>query len=382
MPFDSLGQPQSGALLYVLPSGCAADAPYAADIAALRAAGLRVVTMAPAAWAGPSRQAAALPQGGVSGVLRAAWFAWRQRGVSRMAALAMGGRVAAEARQQRCGAIHAAAADASATAALIGGLLAGLPVTLAVQGCDVYVAPRDLALKIDAATAIAAPCRDLAEDLRRIAPRAPIAVVPRGVDPAWFAPAVGGVRIYRVLCLAPLRPQAGIEVLIAALAALPAALRPGVDVVGEGSLRAALEAEAAAAGVAGSLRFLGPRGRRWVAAQGPRYLGLVSPGIIAPDGDRDPAPEGVLQGMALGLPVVASRLMGLREMVTAECGHLVPPGDVAALATGLRWLSVMSEEHRRQLGRAARDRVLGHFTAAARARALVALSGPRAAVPA
>lgn len=97
---------------------------------------------------------------------------------------------------------------------------------------------------------------------------------------------------------------------------------------------------------------------------------MVAPGIVAPDGDRDPAPVAVLQAMALELPVVASSLMGLRQIVQPDSGHLVPPGEAVPLARALSWLSIMPEDHRRRLGRSGRDRILGGYTMADRAVAL------------
>ncbi len=46
-----------------------------------------------------------------------------------------------------------------------------------------------------------------------------------------------------------------------------------------------------------------------------------------------------LTAMSLGTPLVASRIAGLEELITAaECGNLVPVGDPEALATGLETL--------------------------------------------
>ncbi|HST68372.1 MAG TPA: glycosyltransferase family 4 protein [Solirubrobacterales bacterium] len=68
----------------------------------------------------------------------------------------------------------------------------------------------------------------------------------------------------------------------------------------------------------------------------------------------DAVPWAVLEAMAAGLPVVASGVGSIPEMV-GDTGEVVPPGDVEALAAALRRLR--DPERRRQLGEAAQARV-------------------------
>jgi glycosyltransferase involved in cell wall biosynthesis len=65
--------------------------------------------------------------------------------------------------------------------------------------------------------------------------------------------------------------------------------------------------------------------------------------------------------MAMGLPVVASRVGGIPEEVGAEAALLVEPGDVDGTAAAIVRL-VDSPQLRRQLGAAARGRVAAQFT--------------------
>lgn len=70
----------------------------------------------------------------------------------------------------------------------------------------------------------------------------------------------------------------------------------------------------------------------------------------------------VLEAMAFGLPVVASNVGGLPELVEdGVTGLLVPPGDVKALADSLTRL-LRDPELRARMGRAGRERVLCEFT--------------------
>lgn len=76
-------------------------------------------------------------------------------------------------------------------------------------------------------------------------------------------------------------------------------------------------------------------------------------------------PRTHLEAMALGLPVVGTRIAGVPEqIVDGETGLLVPPSDPAALADALETL-LASEPLRRRMGSAARDRALERFSTAA-----------------
>lgn len=76
----------------------------------------------------------------------------------------------------------------------------------------------------------------------------------------------------------------------------------------------------------------------------------------------DNAPMTVIEAMSCGKPVVATSAGGASEYaVDRECGLIVPPADVAALAEALSEL-VTNDALRRQLGRNARERAVEHFT--------------------
>lgn len=80
-----------------------------------------------------------------------------------------------------------------------------------------------------------------------------------------------------------------------------------------------------------------------------------------------------LEALACGVPVIASAVGGLREIVTdGQCGLLVPPGDAAALARALRTL-LTDEPLRARLSASARLRAQ-HFALQRRSRELVSLA--------
>jgi len=102
-----------------------------------------------------------------------------------------------------------------------------------------------------------------------------------------------------------------------------------LHLIGDGPLRAELEARADAAGLADRVRFLGNRDD--VAEQ----LGQLDGFVLSTT-----AAEGfgivLIEALAAGVPVVASDVPACREVLRdGRLGTLVPPGDAGALARAL-----------------------------------------------
>lgn len=301
--------------------------------------------------------------------------AWRfirtQRAFPSRALLRAGARVALAVRRAGASHIHAHFAHSSAATAITAARLSGVTVSFIGHGCDIYGDPVDLVPKLTAADVVFATCADMAADFRAMAPGVRAVVAHCGIDPDCFAPRQGQ-RNGRLLAIGRLVEQKGYPVLFQALARMPAVRRPLIDIVGAGPLEAELAALAEGLGVAGSVRFLGARASSWIAANGPDYLGFVAPFVIGANGDRGSSPTVVKEALAMGLPVVASALMGIKEMVTPACGRLVPPGDAAALATALDWLAALEEPERAILAAAGRQRAEADYTLTAQVQIMTA----------
>lgn len=158
-----------------------------------------------------------------------------------------------------------------------------------------------------------------------------------------------------VTVVARLRPEKGLDVLLAALAraAPKLATRPHLVIVGTGPMKDDLMRLASAAEVF-TTHFLGHQDD--VAA----WLALGD--VVAMPSRREALPFAGAEAMGCARPLVASRVGGLRELVVdGKTGVLVEPEDPDALATGLlRTLSAPSE--RAQMGREARRRFERLFT--------------------
>ena len=127
-----------------------------------------------------------------------------------------------------------------------------------------------------------------------------------------------------------------------------------LEIAGDGPERAHLEEKVAARGLTGAVSFLGWRTDIRAVMSGWDVFALASL--------DEGFPIAALEAMAMGLPVVASAVGGLLELVVdGQTGWLVPPGDSGALAQRLRAL-LISPDLRQAMGAAGHDRARQHFS--------------------
>ncbi|MBN1886735.1 MAG: glycosyltransferase family 4 protein [Thermoflexales bacterium] len=161
----------------------------------------------------------------------------------------------------------------------------------------------------------------------------------------------------------------GVEVLLRALATLdsdlpgssqlPGRLRRPVRalIVGEGGLRARYAAAAAGLGLAERVAFAG----RVDNDELPSYYAAADVGILPSCTAGEAFGIVLLEAMAAGLPVIASRLPGVRSVVSdGRDGLLAEPGDAADLADKIRRLADRPEL-RRAMGRQGRAKVEAQY---------------------
>jgi colanic acid/amylovoran biosynthesis glycosyltransferase len=161
-----------------------------------------------------------------------------------------------------------------------------------------------------------------------------------------------------VLYIGRLVPEKGQAVLLEAFAALAA---EGVDarlvLAGEGEVREALEARAAALEIAERVSFLGAVGQD-------RLHALYSDAsVFCLPSFAEGVPVVLMEAMAMGVPVVTTRIAGIPELVEdGRGGLLVAPGRADELAAALRRL-LLDAELRHGLAAGGRDKVLSEFDA-------------------
>lgn len=195
-----------------------------------------------------------------------------------------------------------------------------------------------------------------------------ISVIPNGVDVDQYRRRTAPATARHALGIPPdadpvlavvgrLEEQKGHRYLLPAIAELMTT-SPGIYLVlaGDGMRRDDLARQAAALGIAGRVRFAG-------------HIGDVQTVLDAADIFVLPSlwealPFALLEAMASGLPVVATAVAGVPELVEHnQTGLLVPAADPSALAASLSAL-ITRPELAKQMGAAARDRVRAQFSLA------------------
>ena len=212
-------------------------------------------------------------------------------------------------------------------------------------------------------------------------PERKIEVIPNAIEPpppvaeedvralrrAWGLDDFGGIVLGTV---ARLEPPKGVDILLEAVGILH---QRGMDVrcviVGEGSCRQELEAQARALGISDVVRFAGAR------RDIPLILSLLD--IFVLPSRFEGLSLALLEAMAAARPVVATAVSGSVEVIRdGENGVLVPREDPAMMAEAIRQLAV-TPERAQQMGEQARSDVLRHFTVDVVARQYEALYARR-----
>lgn len=203
---------------------------------------------------------------------------------------------------------------------------------------------------------VLAPSAATAAELRRDYGVREVAVVPNVTGGLAIQSADMGEPPGYLLFVGRLRIRKGVEVLLAALRQMAdRGAKARLLIAGDGEHRGALESTGAKLGLAGSVRFLGRCDAERVRGLLRGAAALVVPSIY------EGMPLVVLEAMELGVPVVASRVSGIPEVVDeGKTGWLVPPEDPGSLAAAL--VEVLDgPEEARQRGEAGRCRVEERF---------------------
>lgn len=272
--------------------------------------------------------------------------------------------------------VHAHFASHPAAAAFVIRRLTGIPFSFTAHGSDIHRDRTMLAEKVAEASFVV-PISDFNKRVivdacdGRFGEK--MTVIHCGVDTRRFSPhgvegngsqpaPVPAKRPLHLCCVGTLHEVKGQHVLIEACRNLR---EKGVDwrchFVGDGPDREALEQQSLEAGVSEWITFHGRQMRDEVSKLLREADVVVAPSVPSSDGRREGIPVALMEAMATGVPVVASRLSGIPELVEdGVSGLLTPPGDAPALAGALEQLW-LDPGLRLRLGKAARDVIVEEF---------------------
>jgi glycosyltransferase involved in cell wall biosynthesis len=193
-------------------------------------------------------------------------------------------------------------------------------------------------------------------------PPAKLSVIPNGVDTALYAPRPalsGQFRRHRgekiIGCLSNMRPVKNTPLLLAVFAqVLKDVPEARLVIVGEGVDRPRAEQETARLGLSEKVDFLGFRRDIPDVLNGFDVLALTSL--------SEALPLALMEGMACGLPVVATRVGDVPALVRdGETGYLLEAGDAVGIAAALTRL-LQDEALRQRMGQVARQHIEAHFS--------------------
>ena len=283
-------------------------------------------------------------------------------------------------RRREIAVFHGAWATAPATAAAVLGELCGRPFSFGGHAYDLHRHGGDplLAAKLTAARFVHTTTEANVRSLRTRFPlgRAEIVLARRGLRrmPPPPGPKAGGEpagREVRLLSVGRLVAKKGQRHQIDAGRELARrGRRFRLLIIGEGPRRAALEAQAARAGLRESVALPGEYSSAEVEAAYAWADVFWHTGIVDSRGDRDGLPNVVPEAMAHGLPVISSAAGGAAEAVRdGETGLIVDPADGRALADAVERLAD-DASLRRRLGENGRAWVAANFLAEVNTRRL------------
>jgi glycosyltransferase involved in cell wall biosynthesis len=205
----------------------------------------------------------------------------------------------------------------------------------------------------------------VADGLRELAlttwPKGDIAVIPNGVDTEYFRPAgdvspKGDNAPMRAVVTAQLIERKGIQYLVEAIASMDEAYRQRlhVDVCGVGPYGASLRQQVSATGMEGCVTFRGLLEHEKMAELLRGADLFILPSL------QEGTPVAVLEAMACGLPVIATKVGGLPALAAdRRAVLLVEPGSSSQLQAALK--QVMDDSGLRvELGHEARRVALEH----------------------
>ena len=246
---------------------------------------------------------------------------------------------------------------------------AGVPLAVHFHGFDAYrentirtyAAPyREM---FDYAAVLVAVSRDMRDQLVRLgAPPEKVVYNPYGVDTETFSGSTPATAPPTFVAVGRFVEKKAPHLTVLAFRHVAEQVPDArLVMVGDGPLLNACRQVAETAGLRDRVEFPGVGNRSQIAALMKSARAFVQHSVISPDGDCEGTPVAILEAGASGLPVVATRHAGIKDVVLeGETGLLVDEYDVKAMSDAMLVLAE-NPEKAGELGANARERIVSEF---------------------
>jgi len=273
--------------------------------------------------------------------------------------------------------LHNHIAENSAAVAMLTSALCGVPYSMAVHGPGIFFHPRQqsLGLKIQhsAFTAcITEFCRSQCMIFCHRSDWHRLKIVRCAVGPEFVENEITPIpETKQLVCVGRLCPEKGHLLLLRATKRLvEAGLNPRILLIGDGELRSEIEAYVDSHRLHDNVTIMGWQSSEVVSAQLKASRALVMASFA------EGLPVVCMESLALGRPVLATRIAGIPELIEPEVnGWLVTPACEESLVTALRELLSTPVDRLREMGAAGREKVLRLHNAKHEASMLLSLFG-------
>lgn len=154
------------------------------------------------------------------------------------------------------------------------------------------------------------------------------------------------------VCIGRLCPQKGQIHIPKAISLLREEFpRIRIVLIGDGESRLSIEKEVATFGVEEEVTLLG-----WCSGAKVREMISASRALVLPS-YAEGLPIAIMEALAMGRPVISTRVAGIPELVDESCGWLLDPGDINGLVWALRAALSVSPQRLQEMGLAGRKYV-------------------------
>ena len=261
--------------------------------------------------------------------------------------------------RHRAGHLHAHYATEPARTVYVVSKIVGTSYSFTAHAKDLFTEPTTRIARLAAGAEFVATCHQAGADYLKthVPPNTDVLLAHHGIDRSLFG--IGGCapprRSMLMAAVGRLTAKKGFEDLVRACRILRDADVPvRCEIVGEGALEPRLRALIAELGLEDDVDLRPFVPHRELPALYRRAGVVVVPSVELANGNRDGLPNVLLEALACGAPVVATRVGGIPEVLDDGVnGLLVPPSDPAALAAALR-LVLEDRDLAVALGRGAR----------------------------